>query len=220
MAHVQWPVGRNLYRNVTVLARLFVHGFGFLATLNSHHLTAAVGGSSKCNWYLVLVVFHSVLHTPLCSRWYVLRYDTCMYFCRPGTSFVLHIAPQFRFFLFSALPLFASAYAPLSHYASPSFCMRSKGRLKCTGRTVHTKGRLFTLYADKAANRATRMDCRDVFDSLVFFSKACWVGKKEDNPDEEPLPLPESLQVWWHCRTTSTRARCKDDKKVTSTYLK
>lgn len=75
-------------------------------------------------------------------------------------------------------------------------CARApKGRLKCTGRTVHTKGRFFTLYADKAAKRATRMDCRDVFDSVVFFSKACWVGKKEDNPEEEPLPLPDSLQV-------------------------
>lgn len=71
----------------------------------------------------------------------------------------------------------------------------TKGRLKCTGRTVHTKGRFFTLYGDKAVGRATRMDCRDVFDSVVFFSKACWVGKKEDNPSEEPLPLPESLQV-------------------------
>lgn len=71
----------------------------------------------------------------------------------------------------------------------------AKGRLKCTGRTVYTKGRFFTLYADKAGKRATRMDCRDVFDSVVFFSRACWVGKKEDNPDEEPLPLPESLQV-------------------------
>lgn len=60
---------------------------------------------------------------------------------------------------------------------------------------VHTKGRFFSLYGDKAAGRATRMDCRDVFDSLVFFSKACWVGQKEDNPSEEPLPLPESLQV-------------------------
>ena len=70
-----------------------------------------------------------------------------------------------------------------------------KGRLKCMGRTVHTKGRFFTLYADKVAERATRMDCRDVFDSVVFFGKACWVGKKEDNPEDEPLPLPESLHV-------------------------
>lgn len=82
-----------------------------------------------------------------------------------------------------------------------------QGRLKCTGRTVHAKGRFFTLYADKAASRATRMDCRDVFDSAVFFSKACWVGKKEDNPSEEPLPLPESLQVGsfgdcWLCACT------------------
>eukprot|EP00904_Undaria_pinnatifida_P008693 jgi/Undpi1/4954/HiC_scaffold_19.g08306.m1 len=68
-----------------------------------------------------------------------------------------------------------------------------EGRLKCMGRTVHTKGRFFTLYADKVAERATRMDCRDVFDSVVFFGKACWVGKKEDNPEDEPLPLPESL---------------------------
>lgn len=70
-----------------------------------------------------------------------------------------------------------------------------KGRLKCMGRTVHTKGRFFTLYADKAAKRATRMDCRDVFDSVVFFGKACWLGKKEDNPEDEPLALPESLNV-------------------------
>eukprot|EP00903_Cladosiphon_okamuranus_P011396 g10739.t1 len=70
-----------------------------------------------------------------------------------------------------------------------------QGRLKCTGRTVHSKGRFLTLYGDKAAGRATRMDCRDVFDSVVFFSKACWVGRKEDNPSEEPLPLPEDLQT-------------------------
>ena len=63
------------------------------------------------------------------------------------------------------------------------------------GRTVHTKGRFFTLYADKVAKRATRMDCRDVFDSVVFFGQACWLGKKEDNPEDEPLPLPESLHV-------------------------
>ncbi|CAM9616814.1 unnamed protein product, partial [Hapterophycus canaliculatus] len=68
-----------------------------------------------------------------------------------------------------------------------------QGRLKCTGRTVYTRGRFFTLYADKAAGRATRMDCRDVFDSVVFFGKASWVGTKEENPSEEPLPLPESL---------------------------
>ncbi len=60
---------------------------------------------------------------------------------------------------------------------------------------MHTKGRFFTLYGNKAAGRATHVDCRDVFDSAVFFSKACWVGRKEDNPSEEPLPLPESLQV-------------------------
>lgn len=69
-----------------------------------------------------------------------------------------------------------------------------QGRLKCTGRTVHTKGRFFTLYADKTGSKATRMDCRDVFDSIVFFSSACWVGKREDNPKEEALPLPEDLQ--------------------------
>ena len=60
---------------------------------------------------------------------------------------------------------------------------------------MHTKGRFFTLYGNKAAGRATHVDCRDVFDSAVFFGKACWVGKKEDNPAEDPLPLPASLQV-------------------------
>lgn len=85
--------------------------------------------------------------------------------------------------------------APIYSLAPLPPSPHQKGRLKCTGRTVHTKGRFFTLYGDKAAGRATRMDCRDVFDSVVFFGKACWVGKKEDNPSEEPLPLPESLQV-------------------------
>ena len=78
---------------------------------------------------------------------------------------------------------------------SMSFEQSPQGRLKCMGRTVHTKGRFFTLYADKVAKRATRMDCRDVFDSVVFFGRACWLGKKEDNPEDEPLPLPESLHV-------------------------
>ena len=73
-----------------------------------------------------------------------------------------------------------------------------QGRLKCTGRTIHTKGRFFTLYADKASNKSTRMDCRDVFDSVVFFSKACWVGKAQDNPGEDPLRLPDALQVCHH----------------------
>lgn len=83
---------------------------------------------------------------------------------------------------------------PLRHLA-PRRPHTSKGRLKCTGRTVHTKGRFFTLYADKTASKATRMDCRDVFDSIVFFHCACWVGTREENPDEEPLPLPTSLEV-------------------------
>ncbi|CAM9915240.1 unnamed protein product, partial [Discosporangium mesarthrocarpum] len=69
-----------------------------------------------------------------------------------------------------------------------------EGRLKCTSRTVHTKGRFFTLYADKAGSRASRMDCRDVFDAVTFFTKAEWVGTSEENPEEDPLPLPASLE--------------------------
>ncbi|CAM9250417.1 unnamed protein product, partial [Choristocarpus tenellus] len=70
-----------------------------------------------------------------------------------------------------------------------------EGRLKCTGRTVHARGRFFTLYADKTGAKASRMDCRDVFDAVTFFTKVAWVGSLEDNPEENPLPLPISLQA-------------------------
>eukprot|EP00850_Spirogloea_muscicola_P010694 SM000064S19716 [mRNA] locus=s64:2783:4881:- [translate_table: standard] len=66
-----------------------------------------------------------------------------------------------------------------------------QGRLKLLGTIVHPRNKYLTLQFPKGAGNIA---CDDIFESLVVFSEAHWVGRKEDNPDERPLDLPLELQ--------------------------
>ncbi|XP_004349392.1 hypothetical protein CAOG_02642 [Capsaspora owczarzaki ATCC 30864] len=63
-----------------------------------------------------------------------------------------------------------------------------EGRLKLFGTLVFTNSKFVALQAKKQA-----IQCEDVFDKVVTFSEATWIGHLQDNPNEDPLPLPASL---------------------------
>eukprot|EP00798_Chlamydomonas_sp_ICE-L_P016747 gene16747-23020_t len=62
------------------------------------------------------------------------------------------------------------------------------GRLKVLGTLVFPKSKYMMLRP--AGNTVL---CEDVFESMIVFSEAWWVGSKEENPEEKRLPMPSSL---------------------------
>lgn len=62
------------------------------------------------------------------------------------------------------------------------------GRMKLFGTIVYPKNRYLTLQFAKKS-----VLCEDTFDSMIVFSDAWWIGRKEDNPDELKLDFPSEL---------------------------
>ncbi|CAN6206582.1 unnamed protein product [Urochloa humidicola] len=66
-----------------------------------------------------------------------------------------------------------------------------QGRMKLLGTHVYPKNKYLTLQMTRSAKGVA---CEDVFESLIVFSEAWWVGTKEDNPEELKLEFPKKFQ--------------------------
>ncbi|KAI4969144.1 hypothetical protein ZWY2020_000058 [Hordeum vulgare] len=66
-----------------------------------------------------------------------------------------------------------------------------QGRMKLLGTHVYPKNKYLTLQMTRSAKGVA---CEDVFESMIVFSEAWWVGTKEENPDELKLEFPKELQ--------------------------
>ncbi|KAE8818636.1 DNA-binding protein RHL1 [Hordeum vulgare] len=66
-----------------------------------------------------------------------------------------------------------------------------QGRMKLLGTHVYPKNKYLTLQMTRSAKGVA---CEDVFESMIVFSEAWWVGTKEQNPDELKLEFPKKLQ--------------------------
>lgn len=58
------------------------------------------------------------------------------------------------------------------------------------GTIVYTKNRYLTLQFSKGGKNVM---CEDHFDNMVVFSDAWWIGKKDENPEEDQLDFPKNL---------------------------
>ena len=77
------------------------------------------------------------------------------------------------------------------------------GRLRLTGTIVYPADTTYIAIAHStrapsgsAASKGKKvkpLQCQGTFDHLLVFSEWSWLGRKEDNPTEQPLPLPEEL---------------------------
>ncbi|KAJ3672282.1 hypothetical protein LUZ60_007003 [Juncus effusus] len=65
-----------------------------------------------------------------------------------------------------------------------------QGRMKLFGTHVYPKNKYLTLQLTRSAKGVM---CEDIFESLIVFSEAWWVGKKEENPEELRLEFPQNL---------------------------
>ncbi|KAI8542590.1 hypothetical protein RHMOL_Rhmol08G0149500 [Rhododendron molle] len=66
----------------------------------------------------------------------------------------------------------------------------SQGQMKLFGTIVYPKNRYLTLQFSKGGKNVT---CEDYFDTMIVFSEAWWIGRKEENPEEARLELPREL---------------------------
>jgi hypothetical protein len=64
-----------------------------------------------------------------------------------------------------------------------------EGRLRLSGTLVFPKNKYLVLRLGKEAL------CEDVLESMIVFSEAHWIGTEAENPDENELPMPESLKT-------------------------
>ncbi|KAJ9510496.1 hypothetical protein QJQ45_015965 [Haematococcus lacustris] len=64
------------------------------------------------------------------------------------------------------------------------------GRLKLWGTLVFPHNKYMVLRTGGTAG----VVCEDVFENMIVFSEAWWVGREEDNPQELRLPMPADLQ--------------------------
>ena len=63
-----------------------------------------------------------------------------------------------------------------------------EGRLKFQGTLIFPNNKYISL---RIGNKD--VICEDIFECVIVFSDANWVGSKEQNPTEKPLPFPQSL---------------------------
>jgi hypothetical protein len=63
-----------------------------------------------------------------------------------------------------------------------------EGRLKFQGTLIFPNNKYISL---RVGNKD--VICEDIFECVIVFSDANWVGSKEENPTEKPLPFPQSL---------------------------
>ncbi|KAF7134490.1 hypothetical protein RHSIM_Rhsim08G0124800 [Rhododendron simsii] len=66
----------------------------------------------------------------------------------------------------------------------------SQGQMKLFGTIVYPKNRYLTLQFSRGGKNVT---CEDYFDTMIVFSEAWWIGRKEENPEEARLELPREL---------------------------
>uniref|UniRef100_A0A0A9B9I7 DNA-binding protein RHL1 n=1 Tax=Arundo donax TaxID=35708 RepID=A0A0A9B9I7_ARUDO len=66
-----------------------------------------------------------------------------------------------------------------------------QGRMKLFGTHVYPKNKYLTLQMTRSAKGVV---CEDVFESLIVFSEAWWIGTKEENPEELKLEFPKEFQ--------------------------
>ncbi|KAF3341179.1 DNA-binding protein RHL1 [Carex littledalei] len=66
-----------------------------------------------------------------------------------------------------------------------------QGRMKLFGTHVYPKNKYLTLQLTRSSKGVM---CEDIFESLIVFSEAWWIGTKEENPDELRLEFPKNLQ--------------------------
>ena len=69
-----------------------------------------------------------------------------------------------------------------------------QGRMRLTGQKRTPTSHYISLKCKPDDNK-NPVQCEDVFTQLVVFSKAAWLGKKEENPTAKPLPIPNCLKV-------------------------
>ncbi|XP_042384765.1 DNA-binding protein RHL1-like isoform X1 [Zingiber officinale] len=65
-----------------------------------------------------------------------------------------------------------------------------QGRMKLFGTHVYPKNKYLTLQLTKSSKGVM---CEDVFESMIVFSDAWWIGRKEENPQELQLELPKCI---------------------------
>ena len=71
-----------------------------------------------------------------------------------------------------------------------------QGRLKLFGDLVFPKATNYALLnVDDHRNRKDQVLIEEVFESLVVFSEAWWVGTAEENPEERRLPVPDAVRL-------------------------
>ncbi|KAL5206907.1 hypothetical protein ABZP36_035116 [Zizania latifolia] len=66
-----------------------------------------------------------------------------------------------------------------------------QGRMKLFGTHVYPKNKYLTLQMSRSAKGVV---CEDVFESMIVFSEAWWIGTKEENPEELKLEFPKEFQ--------------------------
>ena len=65
-----------------------------------------------------------------------------------------------------------------------------QGRLKLQGTLVFPKS---TNYALLNVDKRDHIGVEDIFESMIVFSDAYWVGTEAENPGEDPLPVPAGV---------------------------
>ena len=65
------------------------------------------------------------------------------------------------------------------------------GRMKLQGRLVEPKTALMPLTFKKGG----KIVAKNPVKTVIVFSKTSWIGTREENPEEKPLPMPEGMQV-------------------------
>ncbi|KAG0472917.1 hypothetical protein HPP92_014774 [Vanilla planifolia] len=66
-----------------------------------------------------------------------------------------------------------------------------QGRMKLFGTHVYPKNKYLSLQLSRSTKGVV---CEDVFESLIVFSEAWWIGHKEENPEEQKLEFPKDIK--------------------------
>ncbi|PKA62854.1 DNA-binding protein RHL1 [Apostasia shenzhenica] len=91
-------------------------------------------------------------------------------------------------------PLSAGKVGELTNLATKNpvlYLEFPQGRMKLFGTHVYPKNKYLTL---QLTRKAKGVMCEDVFESLIVFSEAWWIGNNEENPEEKRLEFPEDLK--------------------------
>lgn len=65
-----------------------------------------------------------------------------------------------------------------------------QGQMKLFGTIVYPKNRYLTLQFSRGGKNVI---CEDYFDTVIVFSDVWWIGKKDENPEEDRLDFPKEL---------------------------